>query len=134
MEPCDVEQMVLRLYRAFERRDIDAIREMSDPEMVVYLRSETPEGAAMLRGPEGVSELWNTLDATFEGYRAEVLEITPGTDRAVVHCRQSGGIAGGDARAEGDIFHAWWFRDGRVIEMRHYSTHAEALAAAGIST
>ena len=123
-----------RLYDAVDRRDADVVRALSHPDMVIHLRAETPEGARTFRGPDGATELWAGLDATFDDYRAEVIEVTTGPDRAVVHCRQSGRFAGGDTRVEGDIFHAWAFRDGKVIEMRHYSTHSEALEAAGLAS
>jgi hypothetical protein len=72
------------------------------------------------------------LDATFEDYQVKPLEFTAARECVVVHCRQSGRIAGGGLRVEGDIFHCWRLPDGQAIELRHYSTHSEALEAVGL--
>ena len=124
--------MVKRLYEAFERRDSDALRDLCHPDLTIQLRAEVPEGPITFHGLEGAEQIWQALDATFEDYRAEPVETTFRGNRAVVHCRLSGGLAGGH-RLEDDIFHVWQFRDGRAAAMSHHSTRSEALAAAGIS-
>jgi ketosteroid isomerase-like protein len=123
-----------RVYAAFERRDRDApFEDDIHPDITIQMRSEVPEGPITFHGKEGAQQVWAALDETFEDYRAEVIEIIPMGDRAFVHCRQSGRIVEGGQRVEGDIFHAWWFRDGKLIAMRHFSTRSEALEALELS-
>jgi ketosteroid isomerase-like protein len=126
-------EIVARAYDAFRRRDVDALREVVHPDIAIQMRREVPEGPITFRGLEGAREVWEALDATFAEYRWEPVEVTPTGNCVVVHGRQSGRFAGGGLRVEGDIFHAWWIRDGRAVGMRHYSTRSEALEAVGLS-
>jgi ketosteroid isomerase-like protein len=127
-------EILKRTYAAFDRRDRAAPFEHDlHPDITIQMSSEVPEGPITFRGPEGAGQIWAALDATFEDYRAEVIQMIPTGDCVVVHCRQSGRIAGGGTRVEGDIFHAWWFRDAKAIAMRHFSTRSEALEAVGLS-
>jgi ketosteroid isomerase-like protein len=126
--------MLERTYAALARGDLDAPFDHDiHPDITIQMRSEIPEGPSTFRGLEGAREIWAALGATFEDYRAEPVEIIPAGDCAVVHCRQSGRISAGGARVKGDIFHAWWFRDGKAIAMRHFTTRAEALEAVGLA-
>ncbi len=128
-------EVVRRLYEAVtvQPRDLDTVGDLCDPDISIQMRTEIPEGPIIFRGIEGAREVWDTLDATFDDYRVEPVETMAGHDYVVVHCRQSGRFAAGGMRVEGDIFHVWRFRDGRAVEMRHYSTRSEALEAAGLS-
>ncbi len=127
-------EILKRAYAAFERRDLEAPFEHDlHPDITIQMRSEVPEGPIMFRGIEGAREIWAALDATFGDYRAEPIEIIPAGDCAVVHCRLSGRITDSGSNVKGDIFHAWWFRDGKAIAMRLVSTRSEALEAVGTS-
>jgi ketosteroid isomerase-like protein len=128
-------EVVRRIYDAVaaQPRDLDTVAELCHADMTIQMRTEIPEGPIIFRGIEGATEIWDTLDSTFDEYRVEPIEIRAGDDCIAVHCRQSGRFAEGGTRVEGDIFHVWRFRDGKVVEMRHYSTRSEALEAAGLS-
>jgi ketosteroid isomerase-like protein len=128
-------EVVRRIYEAFafDRRDFDAVRDLIHPEIAIHMRTEVPEGPTTFRGFEGARQIWDALDETFEDYRVEPVELTAASHYVVAHCRQSGRFAAGGLRVEGDIFHAWRFRDGKAIEMRHFSTRSEALEAVGLS-
>jgi ketosteroid isomerase-like protein len=115
------------------RRDFDAVRDLIHPEIAIEMRTEVPEGPTTFRGFEGARQIWEASDATFQDYRVEPVEITAAGDYVVAHCRQSGRFAAGGLRVQGDIFHVWHFREGKAIEMRHYSTRSEAFEAVGLS-
>ncbi len=116
-------EIARRGYEAIAGGDVDAIRDLLDPEVKWHGGDPSAEGACRNRDqalafmsrrtlPRGVGELVDVVDAG---------------DRVVVLIRPRG------ARDDAVIANLTTFRDGRVVEMVHYADPEDAFAAAGLA-
>ncbi len=120
---------------AANRRDIDALLEELDPEVEWHSAILTGLGgeAAVYRGHEGfrqaIRDVYEALGETHQEYP----EIRDLGDRIVAIGRIR--ARGRESRAETDSPHASVvdFKNGKVIRLRSYLDHREALEAAGLS-
>jgi len=117
-------QLARRGYEAALRGDLETIREFLDPEVkwhggdlsapgACHNREQALDFMCQARSRRGVGELVDVVDAG---------------DRVVVMMRPPS-LEGEPAALSANLT---TFRDGKVIEMVHYPSPEEALAAAGI--
>ena len=83
------------------------------------------------RGPDEVEDvIWNEIPAVLTGFTAEVLEIEPLDDHRVLALVTFKGTATSTGMEVEQVFgQVFTLRDGKVTEMRSYSSKAQALAA-----
>jgi ketosteroid isomerase-like protein len=124
-------ELVRRVFDAFAERDMETLREITDPEIeFLPVTANLTTGGIPYRGHEGleryladVGEVWNEL-------RAYPGEFRPVGDCVValgrVHARGGGMVID---RASGWV---WRMRNGKIAEGRVYASHEEALRAAGL--
>jgi ketosteroid isomerase-like protein len=111
-----------------ERGDVAEFLSLLDPEVEL----QTP-GGPRLRGHDQARD-W--FEAEFENVRPRIVpdrfvvegDIVVGLGTMEMRWVESGEIA-----HEGESAGAYWFRDGKIIRWQPFSTHAEALEAAGVS-
>ena len=85
------------------------------------------------RGREGFVEFVRTWTEDFEDRSIQAERwIDAGDDRVVALTHQSGSGKGSGVPVELDLGVVSELKDGRIVRMRNYLTHAEALEAAGL--
>jgi ketosteroid isomerase-like protein len=118
-----------RVRSALESGDLDAIRDLLDPDA----RWGAPEGPgeADCRNRDQVVAWW--ASALAAGVRAVVTEVTTGPQTLLVGFAVSGTP---DAREAGGTTGRWQaltVKDGRIADIRGFDNRAEAAARAGVA-
>jgi ketosteroid isomerase-like protein len=125
-------EIVRAMYDAFARRDRATLVSHLDPAMRVYDRPLHPE-ASVYEGPEGFLRFAQTDWAAFDEVSYEPQDFLDRGAYVVVPIKQSGRGKGSALGVEERIVNVWKLRDGKCVELRNYSTIAEALAAVAAS-
>jgi hypothetical protein len=122
--PADV---VRSVYEAFERRDVPAVLELFDPEIVITQSEEVPWGGTH-RGHQGALEFFGRLGACIET-NVEIDRLIVAGDAVVEIGRTRGHAVGSERPFEIHEAHVWRVRDGRVVGMDAYVDNAKMLEA-----
>ena len=119
--------LVLVMYEAFNRRDLDAALALMHDGVEIAPRLGALEGN--YRGHEGVRRWWSNLLEFFPDYAAEVEEVDDLGDMTLGRIR---GTAHGAASST-PVVETWWqlirWSDGQCIWWRNFATEAEASRA-----
>jgi ketosteroid isomerase-like protein len=92
------------------------------------------DGRSVWRGREGFVEFIRTWTEQFDNWRIEVDRwIDAGEDRVVALTLQTATGKGSGVPVALNLGQVWEFQGGRVVRIRAYLSHAEALEAAGLS-
>jgi ketosteroid isomerase-like protein len=124
-------EIVRRSYEAYERGDLEAVRETVDPEIVVCrweLDAATYHGwegllAAISEWVEGFDEFTLTGEEFIDANQHQVL----------VRIRQSAVGAQSGVPIEADFWHLHTIHDGKATRLDMFPTKAQAREAAGLS-
>jgi ketosteroid isomerase-like protein len=123
-------ELVREGFAAWERGDIEAIIEFSDPEIEIIQPSEVPDSKSY-RGHAGVREAFEDWPKQWEEFRAELLDVIDVSETQTIsltrHHLRARGID-----MDQEVAYLYTFRDGLVIRCEMYLTRAEALEAAGL--
>jgi ketosteroid isomerase-like protein len=121
-----------RAVAAYNRRDIEAMVEISHPEAAWYPFTAQVEGDDAYHGDEGLRQWWANVDATFEELDASIEEIRDLGDVVLalghLRARFRSGVS-----LDTEIGWLTRYRDGLAVWGRAYQSHVEALEAAGLS-
>jgi ketosteroid isomerase-like protein len=123
----DVE-VVRAFYEAAARRDVDAILELLDPEVVLRAPESLPWGGTF-HGHEGVQEFFGKLAEEPVENRREVREYLDAGDRIIVQLRLFGRAKGGVTETEVPEIHVWTVRNGKIVDLEAIFDTATALRA-----
>ena len=122
-----------RAVEAANRRDIDALLEVLDPDVEWHARLPMAGGDAVDRGHEGVrafvQELWETLADT----KLEFPEILDAGDQVVGLGHLSGRGETSGIAVEMPFAYVTDYRNAKAVRVRAFLDHDEALEAAGLS-
>jgi uncharacterized protein len=124
----DVEQL-RRGYEAFNRGDFESALVNVAEDFVAADRKEVPDPRTY-RGLDEARRAFLGVGGDFDEYSFEPIEFIDGGDWIVAVLVQRGRGRLSGAEVEGEISHLWRLRDGKVTELRAFSTREEALAAA----
>ena len=125
-------ERIRRGFDAFNRRDLDALLALTDPEVELSTRFREMEGDSYYRGHDGVREWWRDLLAIFPDFSMEVLEVRDLGDSGIVALRvRARGLDSG-VPFEETTWAAGEWRDGKMTRWRNFGSEAEALEAAGL--
>jgi ketosteroid isomerase-like protein len=92
------------------------------------------EGRSVWRGRQGFVEFVRAWTEEFEGWSIRLERfIDAGDERVVVLTHQSAAGKASGAPVEWKNGQVWELKNGRVVRVRNYLNHAEALEAAGLS-
>src|SRR3712207_2552546 len=119
-------EVVCRIYRAFARRDREALVADLDPSMRVYDRPSHPD-ASVYDGREGFLRFSETDWEAFEDVAYEPQEFIVNGPYVVVPIKQRGRGKSSALGVEEGIVNVWKLRRGRCVELRIFSTIEEAL-------
>jgi ketosteroid isomerase-like protein len=123
-------EFVRRGLDAFNRHDLDGLRSMAAPDLVVVSLRDALEGGAY-RGADAFDRAFADFDESWEELRCEADEYRAADDRVLVTGRL---IARGRASgAAVELPVAWIFRlrSGQLVHVRVYLDVAEALGDLG---
>lgn len=112
-----------RGYDAARRGDLEAMRELLDPEVKWHAGDPSAEYACHNR-----EQALAVMGRADRGPIGELVDVIDAGDQVVVIMRRTGG----DGAPTELVANLATFRDGRVIEMVHYPNPDDALAAAGV--
>jgi ketosteroid isomerase-like protein len=129
MSPQNVE-VVRAIYRAFARRDRDALVRHLDPSIRVHGRPVHPD-ASVYEGREGFLRFSETDWEAFEEVAYEPQDFLANGPYVVVPIKQSGRGKSSALGIEEHIVNVWKLRRGKCVELRIFSTIEEALEATG---
>lgn len=125
-------ERVHQAYDAVNRRDLDALLALMDPEVELTARFMELEGDPYYRGHDGVRRWWRTLLGIFPDFSTEVLDVRDLGDSLVVAVRVRGHGLEGGAPFEELLWQAVRLRDGKATWWRNFTSETEALEAAGL--
>jgi ketosteroid isomerase-like protein len=120
---------------AYNRRDLDAMLEMVDPEVEFHAVLQVALGgeAVVYRGYDGARDMVRDLDDTLAPLHIEISEIRDLDDVLVA----TGSLRGRGTESGVDIESPYGlvveFRNGKAIRIRDYLDPKQALEAAGLS-
>ena len=117
-------------YVAWNSGDMDALRELYDPEAIVRLPEGWPEPGPYV-GREAVLRVFEQWRETWDADSLEPISIIDAGDRVVVRQRWRGVGHGPDLNMEVSVVTT--MRKGRTILIEFFWDHAEALEAVGLS-
>ena len=121
-------EVVRAIYRAFARRDRNALLSHLDPSIRVHDRSFHPD-ASVYEGWEGFLRFSETDWETFEEVVYEPEDYRVSGPYVVVPIKQSGRGKSSSLGIEERIVNVWKLRRGKCVELRIFSTIVEALEA-----
>jgi ketosteroid isomerase-like protein len=125
-------EIVRSSWEAFNRGALDAFIDCFDPEIELHDVPNYPGAAAHFgrgafrRHVEGFRDAWGEV-------RVEIEEIAPHEDQVIARVRYVGIGRESGASVENPASGALYeFRDGRILRVRQFVEHREALEAAGL--
>jgi ketosteroid isomerase-like protein len=115
-------ELARRGFEAISRGDLDAVRELLDPE-VKWHGGDPAVGCQNRQQALGFMRQARARQPT-----AEMVDVIDAGDKVVVILRR----AAGDGESTELVANLTTFRDGKVVEMVHYPNPDDARAAAGV--
>jgi ketosteroid isomerase-like protein len=125
-------ELVGRRFDAFNRGDLAAMIDLTDPDAVWWDRVDDPTGATPHRGRDACFQHLAEILQDAE-LKAEPQEFIDAGDRVIVGVRLIGRGRTSGVPFEEYEFHVFTLRDGLVIETHEYRDRAEALEAVGLT-
>ena len=126
-------ELVYRVQEALNRRDLDAILALIDPNVEFMPRTLEVDGGGSYRGHEGVRRWWENLFDVFPDFRLEHDEVRELGDVTFSRVRMSGQGMESDAPTEQTSWVVIEWRNKKALWWRVFQGEAEALEAAGLS-
>jgi ketosteroid isomerase-like protein len=123
-------ELVRQGFDAFERGDVEAMREGSHPDVVIVQPPEVPD-AKSYEGHAGIAEAFEDWPSQWEDFHMDLLEVVDVNDTQVVAiARQRGRGAHSGIEMDFDVAYLNTFRDGKLARMEMFMSREQALAAA----
>jgi len=125
--------VALPLSLADERAIVDRLfRDCYDEQLEIRMPADYPEGEEILRGREGMAQLFAMLRDTWTEFRFEPQRFIDAGQRVVVLVRvvATGGASG--LATERRTAHVWSVRSGRLASIQIYRDRAVGLRAVGL--
>ncbi len=119
-------------FDAFQRGDVEAMREGSHADVVIVQPPEVPD-AKSYEGHAGIAAAFEDWPSQWEDFRFELLEVIDVSDTTLVAVTRQRG-RGAHSGIEMDITVAFvnTMRDGKLARMEMFFNRAQALEAAGV--
>ena len=123
-------EVVKAAFDAWNAGDMDRLRDMYDPNIVLHMIPGWPEPGPYA-GREAVMRQLTQLRETWDADVGELISFVDVGDRVVVRHIWRGFGRGPDANIDMTII--FTLRQGRIASWEYFWDHAEALEAAGLS-
>jgi ketosteroid isomerase-like protein len=116
-------------FDAWNAGDMDRLRDMYDPNVVLHMVRDWPEPGPYV-GREAVMRQWEQMRATWDADVVEPISFVDVGDRVVARQIWRGFGRGPDANI--DLTVIFTLREGRITSAEYFWDHAEALKAVGL--
>jgi hypothetical protein len=123
-------EVIRRLYRAMDGRDVEAVTERADPDLEWIPDARVGEGP--VRGREQVIRFFEDRAQMFGEIQTEIERLWDTGDQVLAFIRVRGSGQSSGAGFDVRIAHLWTLSGGRVIRGEGFGDREEALEAAGI--
>jgi ketosteroid isomerase-like protein len=123
-------EIVRRLYRAIDARDVEAVADLAHPDSEWIPDSRVGEGP--VRGRDNVIQFFTDRAEMFDELRTEVERVWEIDDKVLVFVRVRGHGSASGAGFDIRIGHLWTLRDGLLVRGEGYGDRSKALEAAGL--
>ena len=124
-------EIVRRALAAWNAGDMDAVRELHDPDVIVRYPEGWPEPGPFV-GREAVMRQWEQQRETWDADALELIsDFIDAADRVAVRFIWHGAGHGPESNME--FTGVYTVRKGKIVTMEFVWDHAEALEAAGLS-
>lgn len=122
--------IVRRAYEAFRVRDVDELKTMTAPDLV--LRASSATDGKVHHGPQGIGEVLQAIHDRWQEFRFDPLEFYDAGSRVLVlgTILTKGKNEDGFASTAGQI---WTLRDGKVVSVEAFLDTESAIRAAGLT-
>jgi ketosteroid isomerase-like protein len=128
----EMSEVVRRAYDAFNRRDVTAFWELSEPDIEMQDLSDMP-GAQTLCGHAGIERFFEDNWGTFENPWGEVERVLEaGPDRILAITRHGGTARGGPDISQARGVLVSFSEQRKMKEIRFFGDPDDALTAAGL--
>jgi ketosteroid isomerase-like protein len=124
-------ELARRAADAVNRRDLDALLALTDPEVVAVPRTLGVEGGTY-HGHEGIRTWWDGIFSAFPDFNIEVISLRGISDMTLGNLCIRGRGEGSGAPFEDVVWQAGRVRDGKVVWWQTFETREEALEAVGL--
>src|SRR5438034_3775029 len=124
-------ELVRAAFEAWNAGDMDALRELYDPAIVVRYAEGWPEGSEPTMGREAVMHLFGQMRETWDADALEPISFIDAGDRVIVRFIWHGVGHGPNLNLEVSSVNT--LRKGTVILLEYFWDHAEALETLGLS-
>ncbi len=120
--------------RAYEEvnANLEASDELFDPDYEFDARDVAPD-IGVVRGIDAAAEALREYWETFDNFHIELKAVLHADEEHVVTAVEDGGrMKGSDAEIWNRLFHAWTFRDGKIVRISSHTDKTRAFEAAGL--
>jgi ketosteroid isomerase-like protein len=124
-------EIVRATFEAWNVGDMDALRELYDPNIVVRYAEGWPEGSQPIMGRDAVVRQWEQQREAFDADTIELIDLIDAGDRIVV--RQIWRAAGRGPDLKIEVSSVTTLRKGKTILLEFFWDQAEALETLGLS-
>jgi ketosteroid isomerase-like protein len=125
-------EVVHELAAAINADDIQGLARLLDPDVVQYGTRGGIDQGRVIRGREAVLAYWDEIGEAWESQTFEPEEVIEGDGVVVALWHETAQVRDSDLEVESSTASLIKVRGGKVMEMRGYMDHDEALRAAGL--
>ena len=124
-------EIVQRAYEAWNTGDMDALRELYDPDAILRTPEGWPEPGPFV-GREAVMRYWEQVRETWDANAlVPISDFIDAADRVVV--RHTWRVAGQGPEVNMEVTAVLMVRKGKIVYHEFFWDHAKALEAVGLS-
>jgi ketosteroid isomerase-like protein len=126
-------EVVRRWFEAYNRRDIEALLEVSDPDIEFRSIFAGIESGGAFRGETGVYEYFRAIEDAYETFQVPPDELLDAGAAVLVSAFAIWTGRGSGASDRTPIFVAVWLRKAKVMRIETFTDRSEGLGAVGLS-
>ena len=117
-------EFAARVYGAINANDREAVRALSDPDLVVGTTVEA------YRGPDALLGWLDEGADAFDDFTVEVLDVEEISGHVLISVLQRGRGKASGAEVDHPFIHVWTLRDGRGTTLRSFADREDAVTYA----
>ena len=125
-------ELVYKANDAFNRRDLDALLALADPEIEYFPRIPELEGGGPYRGHAGIRAWWESMLSIAHDFSTAFEDVRDLGDATVARTHIRGRGIGSGATMDQTLWQCAEWRDKKCVRWRTFVSEAEALEAAGL--
>jgi ketosteroid isomerase-like protein len=124
-------EVIRRVYRAMDARDLEALAELGDPD-VMWIADESV-GERPVHGREQVVSYFQERAEMFGEINTEIERLSDAGDKVIAFLHVTGSGVSSGAGFDIRLAHVWTLREGLVVRGEAFADRDRALEAAGLS-